>query len=267
MWFYILAGYCAFVLFLFPIITLVFIGKTKKVNDSATQDRGVADLKASILYLQMAFPTILFLLGALGFTSYKVVIDTVTENVTQAVTDTVTTNMNKTLNKQKITEWTNEIEALHEKAEIDYAFIDSLAAASEDTIGRIAVRSFLNYLPKGTIIPYRGSRNDVDFNYWAICDGTKGTPDLRSRFILGGSFQYMGQKGGTNSHSHSGTTVAKGTVLKKDALKWPHKDGTGRDFDLETHNHAFTGARSSVNISSTKFLPPYYRLVFLMKIN
>jgi microcystin-dependent protein len=63
-----------------------------------------------------------------------------------------------------------------------------------------------------------------DTNYWALCDGTNGTPDLRGRFILSSGSSYtVGQTGGESdvtlstaqmpSHTHqvSGSTDYGGT--------------------------------------------------------
>jgi hypothetical protein len=36
------------------------------------------------------------------------------------------------------------------------------------------------------IIAWFGSSNNIPKD-WALCDGTKGTPDLRNRFIIGQS--------------------------------------------------------------------------------
>ena len=38
--------------------------------------------------------------------------------------------------------------------------------------------------PKGMIMLWKGSVNNVPQG-WALCDGTKDTPDLRGRFVLG----------------------------------------------------------------------------------
>ena len=45
----------------------------------------------------------------------------------------------------------------------------------------------MDKLPVGTILPYVGDLKDIP-KKWALCDGTKGTPDLRDGRFLEGSF-------------------------------------------------------------------------------
>jgi len=135
-----------------------------------------------------------------------------------------------------------------------------------DSIRSLATQTFVHLLPKGTIIPYSGRRDSIDFNYWAICDGKNRTPDLRSRFIIGSSFRYLGRSGGNRSHSHTASTVPRGSVSRTEALNYPHRDGLDKKFTVERHGHSFTGIRSPVTVAKSDHLPPYYRLVFLMKI-
>jgi len=133
-------------------------------------------------------------------------------------------------------------------------------------MSNIAKTTFLNLLPKGTIIPFKGNRDEIDFEYWAICDGNKGTPNLKDRFILGATFIQQGDRGGSNSHTHSASTVPRGQVSKRQSLEFPHKDGTVKEFQVERHDHSFKGISSPVIIARSENIPPYYRLVFLMKI-
>ena len=46
--------------------------------------------------------------------------------------------------------------------------------------GDLTVEGKFNYLPTGSIIAFNGITAPKG---WAVCDGTKGTPDLRGRFI------------------------------------------------------------------------------------
>jgi len=72
----------------FPIFTLHVIRKTQKIASAEDKKNGYSELKASILFLQMAFPTILFLAGALGYGAYELIITRVTNSV-QAKVDTL----------------------------------------------------------------------------------------------------------------------------------------------------------------------------------
>jgi hypothetical protein len=60
-----------------------------------------------------------------------------------------------------------------------------------------------NGFPKGSIVIWSGSTLPAG---WAFCDGTNGTPDLRSRFIKGAGgtgFDQINTPGGTANHSHT----------------------------------------------------------------
>ncbi len=255
---WIVAIVSAIVFFGFPILTLHVIRKTNRNPDDSDKKGGYAELKASILFLQMAFPTILTILGALGYGLY--------EGTVQKVTSAVQAKVDTLIQKKKIVEWTEEIDNYRKQAEIDAKFIASLASSDQDTIFSATKKALMQLLPKGTIIPFHGRQNEIDIEIWAICDGSKGTPDLRDRFIYGGSFVQIGGRGGSSSHTHSATTIPRGMVSKRDKLNYPHLEGTVKQFFVEQHDHSFNGIESPVRVAKSDNLPPFYRLVFLMKI-
>jgi len=259
---WILAAVCLFLFIVFPIISLWIGRRTKRIGNEDVPSSNFAELKASVLYLQTALPTILFLLGALGFTTYETVINKVTTAVEKNVYDLI--------KKEKIQDWTNQIADFRESAANNAMFIETIATNADSTITSIVNNQFLQLLPRGTIMPFKGNRNDIDFDHWAICDGNNGTPNLRDRFILAGTFAQVGARGGTtggkSSHSHTAKTIPKGQVRKVKTLEFPHKDGNIKDFDVERHDHGFNGIESPVTVDAASNMPPYYRLVFLMKI-
>ena len=52
-------------------------------------------------------------------------------------------------------------------------------------------------IPIGGIIIWSGAQNAIP-QYWQLCDGTNGTPDLRDRFIVGAGNNYtVGATGGS----------------------------------------------------------------------
>jgi microcystin-dependent protein len=53
-----------------------------------------------------------------------------------------------------------------------------------------------NLLPKGTIIAWYGQNLIPDG--WVICDGNNGTPDLRNKFLRGGTIDQFGETEGKN---------------------------------------------------------------------
>lgn len=137
---------------------------------------------------------------------------------------------------------------------------------------------------------------------WAVCDGTQGTPDLRSKFIVGvgtgpGLHRYnMGDQGGLEqvqlteaqmpSHSHSGTTDNDGKhVHTGQETSVADND----DNDCVTHNICVPGTdygkglNGSISECGSAHIhnlaiqptggeiahenrPPYYALFFIMKL-
>jgi microcystin-dependent protein len=152
--------------------------------------------------------------------------------------------------------------------------------------GKLTVGSNLFSLPKGMIVAFDSYEAPEG---WAICDGTKGTPDLRNRFIIGASPNTLGTIGGN-------TTI----LLAPNNLP-PHKhmslliNSLGPQFDwgsdkwLGNGNQAFsgggsarlgsggspflTGDGSQVDKSESglfnkpiDILPPFYALTYIIKI-
>ena len=116
-------------------------------------------------------------------------------------------------------------------------------------------------MPTGGIIMWSGSTGSIPTG-WALCDGSNGTPDLRSRFILGA--------GGTHSVGESG-----GPILQM-------KSAGGGGFDVQTaqafayngqgmlnNNYLWsytTNAAVPQNPGVFAIYPAYYALCFIMKL-
>lgn len=153
-------------------------------------------------------------------------------------------------------------------------------------------------MPKGTIVAYNGQSNIP--HGWAICNGSNGTPDLRGRFILGSSnTKKFGSKGGAErvrlhinempSHFHHGLTESSGGhyhrigTLNRQGNPdgwgdggrhyWRnsnyHKNRTpdqGKNTDYNgSHTHRVRIGNTGGN-QSHENMPPYYVLVYIMKI-
>lgn len=74
------------------------------------------------------------------------------------------------------------------------------AGGWEDMIYNMLPQAGGDELPKGIIVMWSGAVNAVPGG-WALCDGTKGTPDLRGRFVLGAGGTYaVGATGGEERH-------------------------------------------------------------------
>lgn len=65
-------------------------------------------------------------------------------------------------------------------------------------------------VPLGAIMLWSGAADAVPESY-ALCDGTLGTPDLRDKFIIAAGIAYpVGDSGGTEEHSHTGSSDPSG---------------------------------------------------------
>lgn len=127
---------------------------------------------------------------------------------------------------------------------------------------------------------------------WVICNGSSGTPDLRSRFVVGagGTFAVGDTGGNANAvvvaHTHtmnfnSSTASANHTHGPGSGSTFLNGDGVeqlkgGPDLAFSRtgttaaagadHVHAVNGTTDSSGGSATNAnLPPYYALAYIMK--
>lgn len=114
----------------------------------------------------------------------------------------------------------------------------------------------MNYLQRGVITSFVGRVEDI-WSGWALCDGTNGTPDLRDRFLIGAGLTYpVDTTGGATTHSQTA-------------------DQAGHTHDIETgsdiaegigYGYATVSADPVITVSDGSSLPPYFALVFIMKL-
>ena len=166
---------------------------------------------------------------------------------------------------------------------------DSLGTTSTGTI------------PIGGIILWSGSVASIPGGY-ALCNGSNGTPNLQSRFVVGAGpggpgYAVAATGGSANailvSHSHDSGTIAAsidgshkhthvalgggGSNRTFPALRF---DGGGSEsYDTSTdpgHSHLISGSTAIKGISAAgnssdtqtgtnKNLPPYYALAYIMR--
>lgn len=151
-------------------------------------------------------------------------------------------------------------------------------------------------VPTGAILMWSGSIATIPSG-WFICDGTNGTPDLRSRFIVGaGSTYAVNATGGTanavvvsHTHTYSATTSGQSAnhthALSANAVEAAASGtlnapgGSASTFYGTTavnttnvqsndHTHSVSGttADASSGVSGTnQNLPPYLALAYIMK--
>lgn len=155
-------------------------------------------------------------------------------------------------------------------------------------------------VPKGSIIPWYGDKANIPDGF-ALCDGTKGTPDLRNRFIVGAGGAYkLANTGGENTvklnatqvgshyhrfgyHSDNNTgyfLTSAGSFVKAPLESWVRAGkwngsggggyngwdgGNGTNFgkgqNLVTSNAVATAAQQP-----HENRPPYYALFYIMKV-
>lgn len=111
-----------------------------------------------------------------------------------------------------------------------------------------------NSMPSGAIVIWYGATSSIP-DGWLLCDGTLGTPDLRSMFLVGAGDQYMsGEQGGEAAvrlepsqlpaHSHAVTSGGEHSHDVPDA--GPH---THQVHYAGEHNHVQQGASMEVSES------------------
>lgn len=148
--------------------------------------------------------------------------------------------------------------------------------------------------PKGTILMFGGSASDIPEG-WSICDGSNGTPNLIDKFIK--SSTTAGDTGGDNEvtltidnlpphthtvesrtvntstdgdHSHTYTSPVMGMSDNANDRNVVESTGSGTTSSAGSHSHTID--LSSVVLSTVglgepiKIEPPYYTLLYIMKI-
>jgi microcystin-dependent protein len=174
------------------------------------------------------------------------------------------------------------------------AEFDSMNVA---TLSATAVSGF-GTVPLNGIIIWSGAANAVPAG-WALCDGTRGTPNLQGRFVIGStSWRGVGSTGGAESiylsegqlpaHNHrvNGSTTSNGEhthPFRSWNANFEHKgsatEGSTKDDgdSTFTDNGAVQSAGShshGINLTSTSTgsgqaidkMPPFYALAYIMRV-
>ncbi len=171
--------------------------------------------------------------------------------------------------------------------------------------GEVSANKFVGKgtIPIGGIIIWTRGTNNFPSG-WALCDGNNGTPDLRDKFIVGGGGTYsMNSTGGEKEHAltiaempahhHTGITSTDGShrhfIAKHSEdntsgsnsiayysnhgndieYKLQGHSGTANTWDTSSdgaHSHTLTVYRTGGG-SSHENRPPYYALVYIIRIN
>jgi hypothetical protein len=135
-------------------------------------------------------------------------------------------------------------------------------------------------IPTGGIIIWSGSVGAIPSG-WALCNGSNGTPDLRSRFVVGaGSAYNVAATGGSAnavvvSHTHSITDPTHRHNSQYDGRTPSGIDGIGAGSEIggmgTSYTYPTTYSATGITVNSTgqsgvdANLPPYYALAYIMK--
>lgn len=94
---------------------------------------------------------------------------------------------------------------------------------------------------------------------WHLCDGSNGTPDLRNKFIRFGNSSNQGSSGGSNTLALSGSTAPGGSHHHRSSNVESRGSGGYHSNTVNMAGHSFSW--------SGTYVPPYYALSFIMKLN
>lgn len=110
-------------------------------------------------------------------------------------------------------------------------------------------------IPRRGIVAWSGSVDDLPHGM-VLCDGTKYTPDLRDKFIVGAGNSYApADTGGISLHNHDFTTNTH-SHLRTAALDVQ----TGAPHGQTASNVAATGITNNKDGR-----PPFYALAYIMR--
>ena len=135
-------------------------------------------------------------------------------------------------------------------------------------------------VPAGGIIMWSGTVLNIPTG-WVLCDGTKGAPDLRDRFVMGagttiGNTYAVGNTGGSAdavvvSHTHTVTdpghfhTQKANLVQTRGGAQGGSRESCGNsDINTDSATTGITIANAGVSGTNAN-LPPFYALAFIMK--
>ncbi len=110
-------------------------------------------------------------------------------------------------------------------------------------------------IPQGAIVAWSGAVVDIPDGF-ALCDGTQGTPNLRTKFVIGAGDSFaLDAVGGATHHAHDFTgpghihAIDSGTGI-----------GPGSVYNDFTASTPITGTTDGVNGQ-----PPFYALAYIME--
>jgi hypothetical protein len=128
---------------------------------------------------------------------------------------------------------------------------------------------------KNMIVMWAGAIRDIPLG-WLLCDGTHGTPDLRSKFIIGTDNEnelFVDSTGGSNEKTltvnelpkHSASSdVDNGEGVYLYSLTHTNPDASWKHLKPQYH-HLIMDGTTPISGQSFDNRPSYYSLAFIMK--
>jgi hypothetical protein len=122
-----------------------------------------------------------------------------------------------------------------------------------------------NLIPKGIISLWSGQIANIPAG-WILCDGGNGTPDLRSRFIVGAGSDYtVGTIGGANSITLTAAQMPAHTHGLHTNNACFHNGGCDTRNTLDNSQGVNWNTESAGGNQPFDNRPPYYALAYIMK--
>ena len=193
------------------------------------------------------------------------------ERIKTNATNIATNKTNISTNATNIAANTTEITKLKSRVTVNETNITANTAEIKNINEKITniktnITALQDAMPVGSIIMFSGKAEEIPSG-WAICDGTNGTPNLIDRFVLAST--YCGGTGGNAQitlsvsqlppHRHRLKKCWYGKSDNADdrqVVRWDNSVSTNDQILTEE-----TGFGLPINI-----MPPYYRLIYIMKI-
>lgn len=158
--------------------------------------------------------------------------------------------------------------------------VHTLAAPQTASLDLSGSAVIAGEVPAGIIVMWSGDASTIPEG-WSLCDGSRSTPDLSGRFVLGAGRHDIGATGGERSHSHTAsehshtvdvpqTRSTNKAVIDGGSIPIRVYAAVETGSDRGDHVHLVdpdptTSSSERASISQTEHLPPYYALAFIMK--
>jgi len=137
-------------------------------------------------------------------------------------------------------------------------------------------------LPIGSIIMFYDALANRPIG-WELCNGSNGTPDLRSKFIYAASSDgEVGNTGGGTTHTHTNPSTGanashghsvSGSLGSASGVATP-SGAAGISVGAQSHTHSSSDTLNSVaghqhtvtDTNAGSSLPPYVKIYFIMRV-